>query len=244
MKYRKATLGLAIGLGLMAAYLITSYIKNIKVEIAGGAKQVEVLVAVDDLPTGITLDELHSRELVKAKTMPQEFIAADSLAPDDQLGDRVLAVNVSKNEQLTNTKFKVPKEAGLSLATPNSKIAVAIPTSEMRAVANLIKIGDYVNVIGTLKDAAGQQITKTILQRVQVLALGSNLDDSAKNTSSGGGLGSGGQRDQTITLALSQQEAEKLVFVQEQGQIWLTLVPPAQGETGVTPGQTLTTILK
>lgn len=246
MKYRKATLLIAIVLGLIVASMITGYVNNVKIEVSGKTQLVNVLVATDELQAGISLDELRSRGLITAKSIPREFVVSNALLADDDVGDRVLAFTVDKNEQLSINKFKVPKEAGLSLATPSNKIAVAIPTSEMRAVGNLIKIGDYVNVIGTLKDANKQQITKTLLNRVQVLALGSSLEDKSSGSSSNSGI-TGGKKEQTVTLALSQAEAEKLVFVleqEDQGQIWLTLVPPAQGEAIPTPGQTLTTILK
>lgn len=250
MRFQKAALMIAIILGVFAAYSVRNYVNNVQVEVSKRATPVRVFVASESLPLGLTIDELRSRQLVKVKSVPEEYVSRDAVKPNNDLGDRVLATSVSEGEQLTYNNFMLSKNAGLSFATPDKKVAVAIPTDEKRAVGNLIKIGDYVNVIGTVEDRDGNQLTQTILQKVQVLAIDKTMDNNdKKEESTGGGLASkaasSSESKKTITLALSQSDAEKIVFVQEKGSIWLTLAPSGQSSTSIpTKGQTLTSIFR
>jgi len=93
-----------------------------------------------------------------------------------------------------------------------------------------------------------QELTKTILQTVQVLAVGKSLeneDKSKRSTVSGlGARADAQQTGRTVTLALRQADAEKLIFMQDQGRIWLTLLPSKKAQPVSTGGQTIETVFE
>lgn len=251
MRQRGIILIVAILFGLAAAFMVTSYANQAKNLALGRAKTVSVLTAAEALPVGLTLGELQTRNLVKVKSVPKEFTAGDVITPQKQLGKKVLAVGLSAGEQLTAGKFKVSKDAGLAFTVPADMVAVAIPIDDMKAAGNLVKIGDYVNVVGTAKSSGedSEYLTKTILQKVRVLAVGTSLDNSDKaKTGTTAALSSrssdAGKTGRTVTLALSQADSEKLIFMQDQGRIWLTLLPSKQARAVTTSGQTLNSVFK
>ena len=248
MRQRAMIITVAVFLGIVAVFIVNSYAGRLREEALADVAKTEVLVASEPAPSGLTLDELIDRKLVAVKLVPKEFVGEGALTPKKRLGDKVLTANLAVGEQLTANKFKVPNEAGLSFAMPDDLVAVAIPIDEMKAAGNLVKIGDYVNVIGTIKAADDKEVTRTFLQKVKVLALGTSLENEEttpdKSNSKLAANTNADSRTKTVTLAISQGDAEKLVFMQEEGRIWLTLLPSGASKTVATTGQNVNTIFE
>jgi len=112
--------------------------------------------------------------------------------------------------------------------------AMSIDVNGSASVSGMVKPGDHVDVIGTfnLPDDAGNikrgdPVTCTILQKVLVLATGS---ETAKSRSRLQGLGNSGYS--TVTLAVTPREAEMLAFAEQiRGRLVLTLRGRTDTET-------------
>ena len=116
----------------------------------------------------------------------------------------------------------------------------------------MIKAGDSVNIIATLSDTGSSQdkpdMTKIILQNVKVLAVGNIIAPAkgraiGRKTESSGGLTGSQQMKQTLTLSLTPADSEKLVFAEEKGHVWLSLLPASETTPASTTGQTYETVL-
>lgn len=89
--------------------------------------------------------------------------------------------------------------------------------------------------------------TKTVLWNIEILYIGAKTtidESSAKNK---GLLSSSGSSKEsveikTVTLAVTPEQAEKLVFSEELGTVWLALLPVGGIEEMDTPGRTLDNI--
>ncbi|MDP1809521.1 MAG: Flp pilus assembly protein CpaB [Actinomycetota bacterium] len=247
MRQRGIVIIIAILMGLLAAFMVTRYTGQAKTAALARAKMVDVITAKDNAPRGLTLDALFSRQLVEVKKVPREYVPISALGAKSDMGAKVLAVDVDAGEQLTAAKFKPAKEAGLAFTVPADKVAVAIPIDDMKAAGNLVKVGDLVNVVGTAKGPEGADMTKTFLQKVSVLAVGSSLENPVGGSQTGlaaASAPSGTNGGRTVTLALSQADAEKLIFMQDQGRIWLTLLPSGKAAAVTTVGQTIDSVFK
>ncbi len=92
-----------------------------------------------------------------------------------------------------------------------------------------------------------KEITRTLLWNVEVLYTGTRVQTKAK-AEEGGFLGTrtGSETEsieiKTVTLAVSPEDSEKLVFSEEMGSVWLALVPVDGAEEEETPGITLDNI--
>jgi pilus assembly protein CpaB len=253
MRQRAIIIVVAVFLGLTAAFMVTNYANQAKEAALEQTETVRILVAADELPVGKTLEELRDLKLVEDREVPKGFVAEGAIRPGTKMGDKVLAVGLSTGEQLTAGRFKEPADAGLANVTPDDMVSVAIPINNMKAAGNLVKVGDYVNVVGTIEvelpDGKNQKMTKTFLQKIQVLAVNSVLENQEDKKSSVSGLTSASssnkssQTERTVTLAMSQADSEKLVFMQEEGSIWLTLLPSSKVATVTTAGQVVETAL-
>lgn len=228
----------AVVLGIVAAFGAAAYLATERGRIAAGAQLVNVLVAQQDLPLGMSADELMAKGYLVSRQIPRQYVAADAISSQARLLGRVVSQPISKDQMVTDAMFKYAADVGLASSTPKGYLAISIPYEQARGVAGLVKPGDSVAVLATFKPEGGVPLTKLILPKVKVLAVGKALDAVAEGNSttvkvnnSGGLMSSGGQTaaDQTpgtITLALTPVDAEKLVFAQEQGKTWLALYSP------------------
>jgi len=253
MRTKIVVLIIAVILGLLSAFAVVSYIEGARATIEAEDKPVEVLVAQQDLPAGLSAEELMAEEYVALVEIPRRYVADGAVSSLGAIKDRLLTVPLTKGEQLTANRFSLPSEAGLSFAVPEDYVAIAIPNSADRGVAGLVRPGDSVAVYATFElepNRIDTAVTRLILQKARVLAVGastttvSTTDDEDEEEANTGTLAGAGARagtepdvPGTVTLALSPADAEKLVFAQEEGAVWLALLGSGTTEVPVTPGQ-------
>ncbi|MBC8390296.1 MAG: hypothetical protein H8E13_19900, partial [Actinobacteria bacterium] len=94
-----------------------------------------------------------------------------------------------------------------------------------------------------------KEITKILLWSVEVLYIGTRTTANQEPTQDGEFMGSQTKSDEstkitTVTLAVTPEESEKLVFSEEMGTVWLALVPITGIDEEETPGRTLDNIFK
>lgn len=93
-----------------------------------------------------------------------------------------------------------------------------------------------------------KEITKTLLWNVKVLYIGTRRVTRTTSGEDSGVFGvqtrteSASTEISTVTLAVSPEDSEKLVFSEEMGSVWLALVPAEGIEKEDTPGSTLDNI--
>ncbi len=115
--------------------------------------------------------------------------------------------------------------SGLALQTKNGYRAVSIPVSSVSSVSGLIKPNNFVDIIGTFHfpeakgDASLDTVTMTILQRVKVLACGTDLGYVNQTNS----LQQAQRSYSSVTLELTPKEAEMIVFASQKGSLTLVL---------------------
>lgn len=252
MKSRLAMVLIAIILGLVAAYGVVVYVRSIKSQVQEQHKTVKVLVAEEDIPLGVEIKDITKKKLASFKEIPKKYVVSGAITSSQNIDGRVLAIPVNRGEQLTSDKFKYDTQAGLSFAIPKDYVAISIAVDEVKGVSGMIKAGDSVAIIATFSDSGGGQekteMTKILLPKVRVLAVGNTIAptkgraEEKKSLISGGG--SGQSMKQTVTLSLSPADAEKLVFAEEKGRVWLTLLPTSEVAPVSTAGQTIETVFK
>ncbi len=100
--------------------------------------------------------------------------------------------------------------------------AVSIAVDQTASVSGLVQPNNYVDLIGTFKfpdmrgDAAMDTLTLTLLQRVRVIATGSDYGlNNAQGRLS--------RSYSTVTLELSPKEVEMIIFATQKGRIQLSL---------------------
>jgi pilus assembly protein CpaB len=279
MKLRIVLVIIAIIIAAGAVFGVITYINSIKSSFEEGVEAVEVLVAAQNIPKEIAVEDLTPAGMVEIKGIPRVYLAEGVLTSLDEYEGYVVAAPINEGEQITTTKFIRPEEMGLAFIVPDGMIAVSIPFNEIIGVSNLINVGDRVNVIATFfpeeglsfeslapveEEQPGEEIvntgteeilegvkqdtTKTLLWNIEVLYIGTRITTTDETAGTGGIFG--GQQEtsagsieiNTVTLAVTPEDSERLVFSEEVGSVWLALVPTDGIEEEETDGATLDNI--
>ena len=197
------------------------FMKNVREEAHAPEPTVTVLVSRVDIPAGEELDPLIDQETFAAKDVPSDDLVQGSITDLYQLRGQRTAYPILAGEQISAARLAGPLQAaGGTLGIPVGYQAASIALEPQRSVAGAIRQGDHVEIFGTFS-AANQNTTDTtrvVIEDALVLAVpGPNADGSA------------------LTLAVTPVEASLLIYAQEQGRVWLTLLPPNEPGIVVPP---------
>jgi pilus assembly protein CpaB len=248
-------------MGLLAAILFYIYIQQEKaklaasIPVASSMEEVSVVLATKDIPRGQTVE----KNVVAFKKIPVNFIQPGALTSIDAALGKMALADILSGEQITSSKLTSSKsldsltQTSLAMITPPGKRAITIQIDPLMAVGGMVKPGDYVDVLANFpvpQEIGGRQstqlVTVTLFQNVLILAVGNQLREIAQASNrvsrAAAEQTAPTQPAQTITLALSPQEAELISYAQEQGKLKLILRPPLDTQTQALPvasGETL-----
>lgn len=220
--------------GLIAVALINSYVQQRTEEakkrlILSQKNLTTIVVAKQDIPAGTTIKE----SMLKEETVSKDMLQPRAAISIDRVVDKIAIAPISKGEQVLLNKVTISGEEGsLSMKVPSGKRAITIPVDNISSVGGMIRPGDHVDVVGMVPipvlNAEGKQVnqltTMPLFQDVLVLAVGQEF------TSIPGAKKEEKAVSNAITFALSPQEANLIVFVQEQGKIRLILRSPGDSQ--------------
>ncbi len=225
---QKMLLLAAVFFGVLAFMFTYQQLKMERSKIMGSASEIVLIRMKTELSEGEKISE-DAIEPVKVQRFTNS--AARSYEIPWNRSNEVLglpaAMLLKKGDILTwhNVKSTISSgRSGLALQTRNGYRAVSIPVSSVSSVSGLIKPNNIVDIIGTFHfpdakgDASLDTVTMTVLQRVKVLACGSDL-----------GYTTQGQQAQmarsysTVTLELTPKEAEMIIFASQKGSLTLVL---------------------
>jgi pilus assembly protein CpaB len=183
---------------------------------------VSVIVSKQDIPAGSHLDALVSSGDFNTTSVPRDDLVQGVVTDVNQLRGQTTAFPVLANEQISTARFKGETEAvGGRLGIPDGYVATSVSLEGQRMVGGAIQQGDHVTLYGTYDAPGGSgggqaQETQTIVPDVRVIGVSTSTDSS------------GGSAQTLVTLALRPYDAELVVYTQEQGHIWMSLLPPNQ----------------
>jgi pilus assembly protein CpaB len=205
----------AVVLGLIAAYLIWSYLQN---EAKKSTKnwQPVVIAAVDIKPrTKIT------RDMIRLERYPKDLIAESSKTKIEEVENRMTQRQISAKEQIRSGDIVAEGQAPtLAFKIPDGMRAIAIGAGETMAAGNAVNAGDHVDVLATYHDPrTRQELTKMILQNVEVLWVNKGQTDA--NGKEGA--------NSSMTLAVTPEQGELLAAADRAGALRIQLRPVSDG---------------
>jgi pilus assembly protein CpaB len=217
----------ALLLAATATLAVFMYVKGVRDEAKGGGDSIEVVVAKEDVPAGTRLDELISAGQFEFVAYEEDQVVDGAVTELDELVGRETAFPILAGEQISTVRLRGSKTQlpGGTLGIPAGHVALTLPLEVSNTAGNAVKRGDHVIVYGHFpKDSENVSFTSTLVDDVQILKVDNPIG------------GSGGSGDSIlVTMALKPTDAEKVVFGQGKGQVWLGLLPPGQDGVHSTP---------
>lgn len=223
MRSRLPLILLALLLGGAATFLMfqqmESYKQKLKTEYAGftqGLNPVPVVVAAQDVTRrGTVLTE----EMLSVIDIPEKALqpyAVQDLM--EALGKEPLGP-LRQGQQLLQNQLAVPGAVGgtLAMKIPPEKRAISMDVNFLTMVSGFVRPGDHIDILWTYRGGE-QPVTLTLFQNVEVLAVGTQMRAVVAE-------GEEPREANTVTLALTPQESELLLFAGTQGSFQLSLRP-------------------
>ncbi len=176
----------------------------------------QIVVAAETLDLGTRVAAPHLRMVPWPKAVALE---GSFLDPEEVVGRGVIVPMIA-NEPVMETKL-APREAGAGLTTaiPEGMRAVAIKVNDVIGIAGFVLPGTRVDVIvvGSPDEKKRNDTAKVILESIEVLAAGQNIEQGANGEQ---------QTVQVITLLVTPEGAEKLALESVIGRLQLALRHP------------------
>jgi pilus assembly protein CpaB len=218
----------AVVLALLAAFGAYRYLSE-KTRFAEKARleTVGIVVAAVDIPLGAKLTPSQ----VAISAWPKDQYPKDAISDAKAVVGRMAIRDFFRGEPIVGSKL-VPadKSAGiLSLKIPVGMRAYSVKVNEVVGVGGFIVPDTRVDVIVTTAQSAQHQpgkVSKIVLEDVRVLAVGQSIEvKDSKPTSVN-----------TVTLAVTPEDAEKLALASNDGTIQLVMRNFADTEKVMTGG--------
>lgn len=219
---------LAIGAGIVATVMTATYVQN-KIESERAILNKQLQAKQQEFMT------MQQQSLQRVDALTQEMVAMKQ--QQEQIKQQAIAAAQAAAKSASigsgGKEGEKIRKPSLALRTPPGKRAVTVLIESLSAVGGLVDPGDFVDVIAQLnipkggekddkKDDKKDTVTVMVFQRLQILAINTNLDDR------------GAYDDQQsapslkITFAVEPQEAGFMSFVEKNGKVQLALRSPTE----------------
>jgi pilus assembly protein CpaB len=212
----------AFAISIGATYIFYVRVKHQAEE--SRARTRKVVAAATALQPGIPLSAQNLTVIDWPANVPIE----GTFTRTDDLAGRTVVYPIAAHEPVRQTDLaSAGSGIGVTAKIPEGMRAVAVKTNEVNNVAGFLYPGAHVDVLVTTRADFNQaSMTKTVLQDVQVLTVGTHTDaDPAAKP----------ENAAVVTLLLAPQDSARLVLAISQGTIQFVLRNGADKEQVIVP---------
>lgn len=245
MGVKKKLIGIvgALVLALAGTFLVLNN-NDKSPEEAVSREQVQMLVALQTLPAGTSVDKLLSTEgMVSVALVNVEDKSPDALSAVADLNTYkglVLASELAPNAPLMTTSFVERGALALGaggVEVPADMLQVSFSLEPQRVLGGSLRAGDRIAVVATFTvtdpsqaEANAVPMTHIIIQKALVANV--QLANLANAADAGTDAAPAVVGNYMVTLALSAADTERLTYALENGKLWLAKQPEtADGST-------------
>ena len=236
---------LALVLAGAATFAIFTYVRGIEQRAFEDAEVVEVFLAQETIPAGLTAEAASEAGLIIRGNAPRATVPDGAVTSLDQIAGLVTEDRILADEVIVRARWVDPAQATSVLEIPEGFEAISVEVQVPPGVAGFVRSGDQVSLVatvtlpgpvttdedGTVTEEPEEVLSRYLLQGLDVLAVGQRVITEE---------GEDGVQESTaqvlLTLALQPEDVERIVFAIENASLWFTLLPE-DAEAQETPGR-------
>lgn len=230
MDRRRILLVVAVVIALLGTGLVFLYVRGADQRAESRFETVNVLRAVAPIEPGETIDDAAANGKLALQPIARDYLLPNYQTSVEDLSGSIAVQRILPGEQIVADKFGGEVETATSaLALPKGHIAISISLSDTARVAGFINPGSRVAIFlngtnPTATNPADQAYTRLLLNDVQVIAVGSTTTTQTTTTDSEGTQTVEQLPRTLMTLALEQQDAEKVLYAQGAGELVFAVI--------------------
>lgn len=211
----------AVGTGLIFAY-----VNGVNDRALADQSPQKVLVAKVMIPSGTTAADAAKAGGFELKTVAKDSVATGALSDIEPVADEVTLTAIFPGQQIVAAAFGAQGSSS-ALPIPANDLAMSVQLDDPARVAGFVEPGSSVAVFATLNSqgSGNSQQTRLLLPRVTVVAVGPTTTTAQTSTNVRTGQSNTEQISRAIlTLALTQQDAQRVIYAQQQGRLYFGLL--------------------
>lgn len=162
---RTLILLVAVGLGLLAAFFLFTYVNGIEDDVRSDIQAVRVLKAVEPIPQGTLGDEAVEQSLVATGEIAREFQPDGAITSADAIAGRVAVFDIPQNLPITQDMFVSESETTVSFRRRlenENWVTATISVDQVGGVAGLVQPGDEVNLMVAVEVENVEEALETV----------------------------------------------------------------------------------
>jgi Flp pilus assembly protein CpaB len=255
MRSRGLVVAIAVVLAVAAAAAVILYTQGVKEDAVEGSNLRTVIVSTQTINANQRLDPLIDQGIFGEVEVPEDALISDPVTDLKQLEGATTTTSILANEQISESRLSTSDTRLNEVGVSEGHIGVAVELDAPQGGAGNIQPGDSVSVYATYQNVqavagtpaqirqavtnpnasstVGAKVdlpdfTVTLVPSVRVLKIENpTVDEETGETSNGDRI--------RITLDLLPEDGQNLVFAQENGLVWLGLLPPENAGDGYQP---------
>jgi pilus assembly protein CpaB len=218
---RLALLIAAVLVAALGTTLVFAYVQKADDRAIADQDPVKVLVAKISVAAGTRVIDAANAGSFETKELPQSAVPPGALSSTDPIREMVALTTIFPGQQLLSGMFGATAASNASIAIPPGQIAASFSFGDPERVAGFVQPGSQIVIFLTSTLQGGQAATRVLLPKVTVIAVGPTTitppaDPSKANPET--------LPRAMLTLALTQAQAEKMIFAQGNGSMYLGLL--------------------
>jgi pilus assembly protein CpaB len=198
--------------------LVLLYVQGINSRATAGQKPVEVLTATVQIEAGETMSAAQAAGKVELVEWPQAKVLPSAVSSAKSFADKVAVATVFPGEQIIPEKFGDAGDQS-ALNIPDDRMAVSVQLTDPSRVAGFVNPGSDVAVFFSGEGEQTGAMTKLLLRKVEVIGVGQTTVLSTTKTTAAGEETTEEIPKTILTLAVTQEEAEKVFLGARTGEL-------------------------
>ena len=216
MGRRTVLLIAALVVAVLGTVLVFLYAQNAKNIAQQGQSLVTVLVAKTQIAVGTNGTTASSNGAFEQQNVPKDTVVAGALSDATPLANLVALVPIYPGQQIISQQWGTSTQTS-GLVLPPGTFAVQVALGDPERVAGFVAPGSNVAIFTTGKPtvgagAAAGPVARVLLPSVPVIAVGSTTTTSTSSSTTSPPANSA-----ILTLAVTQDQFQKILFVTKAG---------------------------
>ncbi len=228
MGRRTVLLIVAMVVAALGSSLVFLYVQNADARASEKYDMVQVLKSVAVINPGETLGDAQQAGKIEMGKVTSGEALAGALTSTTDMSNKVALGTIFPGEQLISGKFGEPGEQKV-LTIPDGKMAISVNLTDPARVAGFVQPGAEVAIFLSAEPesidlATGAtkklpEFTRLLLPRVQVIGVGTTTVIPTTTTDKEGQQTTEQLPRTLLTLALDQDEAERVIYAAKNGEV-------------------------
>jgi pilus assembly protein CpaB len=221
MNRRSILLLLAAMIAALGTLLVFIYVQGAEDRAEKDVESIEVLVATQKIEQGESFDEAAASKF-EIREIPKDQVLSGAQSNFEGLDGLVALAPIFPREQIISAKWGGSVDITATvLDIPEDKVAASVNLTDPARVAGFVNPGSEVAILVSVDEG---RYTRTLLSRVTVLGVGGTSTITSTKTT-GKGESTTSEIPQTLmTIAVTQKEAEKVLWGASFGELSFALV--------------------